>query len=184
MNQLDVTYFEKLFLFFIISLITAITIVFFPLIALMLSSIMTVSISSIIGLHIPPSIFAGIILGLILTGASIYKIRFTEYGPKYGDFSKKKFLFNILALPLLVGLISNHFHITLSITDFLNYSDKIISFFTNSSMSVSPEIAEYFSIIGGSWGIALLTLWFAKLAIFHLILWFLELKLELVWLKT
>jgi len=90
MNQIDVTYFEKLFLFFIISLITTITIVFFPLIALIISSIMTVSISAIIGLNIPPSIFAGIIIGLILTGASIYKIKFTEYGPKYGDFSKKK----------------------------------------------------------------------------------------------
>jgi len=87
-------------------------------------------------------------------------------------FPKKKFLFNILTLPLLVGLISNHFHITLSIGDFLNYSDKIISFFANSSISISPEIAEYFSIVGGVLGIALLTLWFAKLAIFHLILWF------------
>jgi len=169
---MQTVYFEKLFLFFIILLTTAIAAIFFPLIALMLSSIMTVSISSIIGINIPPSIFAGIIIGLILTGASIYKIRFTEYGPKYGDFSWNKFLLNILALPLLVGLVSDHLHITLSVESFLNHSDMIISFFENSSISINPEVAKYFSIVGGVLGIAFLTLWFAKLALFHLILWF------------
>jgi len=174
MHQMQTVYFEKLFLFFIILLTTTIAAIFFPLIALMLSSIMTASISSIMGINIPPSIFAGIIVGFILTGASIYKIRFTEYGPKYGDFSWKKFLLNILALPLLIGLVSDHLHITLSVESFLNHSDMIISFFENSSISINPEITEYFSIIGAVLGIAILTLWFTKLAIFHLIFWFLK----------
>jgi len=175
MNQLHTAYFEKLFLFFIILLTTTITAIFFPLIALMLSSIMTVSISSMMGINIPPSIIAGILTGVILLRYFIYEIKFTEYGIKFGDFSSKKFIRSFFITTLIIGFISNHFSIELSLDSFLNYSDTIISFFSNFSISTNPEIAEYFSIVGAVLGIAFLTLWLAKLAIFHLIVWVLKL---------
>jgi hypothetical protein len=174
MNQLHTAYFEKLFLFFIITLTTIVTMIFFPLIALMLSSIMTASISSMIEINIPPSIIAGIIIGVVLLGYFIYEIKFTEYGIKFGNFSSKKFIRSFFIIPLIIGFISNQFSMELSLDSFLNYSDTIIYFFSSSSISINPEITEYFSIVGAVLGIAILTLWFTKLAIFHLIFWFLK----------
>jgi len=174
MNQLNTIYFEKLFLFFIITLTTVFAIIFFPIIALILSSIMTVSISSMIGINIPPSIIAGIIIGIGLLGYFIYEIKFTERGIRFGNFSSKKFIRSFFIIPLIIGLISNQYSIDLSLDSFLNYSDTIISFFSSTSIPINPEVAEYFSIVGAALCIALLTLWFTKLAIFHLIVWFLK----------
>lgn len=174
MYQMQTVYFEKLFLFFIILLTTAIAAIFFPLIALMLSSIMTASISSFMGINIPPSIIAGILVGIGSLGYFIYEIKFTGYSIKFGNFSSKKFIRSFFIMPLIIGFISNQFSIELSLNSFLNYSDTLISFFSGSSILINPEIAEYFSIVGAVLGIAILTLWFTKLAIFHLIFWFLK----------
>jgi len=173
MNQLYTANFEKL-LFFIMILTTIVKIIFFPLIAVILSLPMTIFISSTIGINISPSIIAGIILGVALLRYLIYEIKFTEYGIKCGNFSSRRFIISFFITQLFIGYISNLLSIELSLDSFLNYGDTIISFFSSFSILITSEVAEYLSIVGASIGIAILTIWFTKLAIFHLIVWFLK----------